>query len=303
MSAHDTDEAVETIDQFFPGTTIGSGHGEEFRCDFDTFVSPQGLTFLDYMIAGRPTHGFVESSVGYAFTVAHMKGEMTLGRDTIDSDRPFLLPEGLRGTYDHTTAQAVMISQKTLVDFLDRTAGHTTGGPLRFTGTAPHSEAHDKLWRSTLQTVETAMWGGLVDDPMIAKALSDLVAATVIRCFPNNWQDASGDTHPTTATLRRAIAFVDDHAHEPIAVNDIAAAAGLSERALQEAFRSQLGVTPTAYLRSARLALAREKLLAADPATASVENIARAVGFGHMSRFASAYLSSYGEYPRDTLRR
>ncbi|GGI39088.1 hypothetical protein GCM10010988_22320 [Cnuibacter physcomitrellae] len=94
-----------------------------------------------------------------------------------------------------------------------------------------------------------------------------------------------------------------EHAHEPLSVAQIAAAARLSVSGLQHAFRDQLGVSPTGYLRQVRLERARAALLAGDPTDDDrVAALARAAGFTHLPRFAAAYRARYGENPSDTLR-
>ncbi|MFD7817469.1 helix-turn-helix domain-containing protein [Streptomyces sp. NPDC059785] len=69
------------------------------------------------------------------------------------------------------------------------------------------------------------------------------------------------------ATVRRAVAFIDEHAPRDLSVADIAEAAHVSIRTLQCAFRRHLDTTPMNHLRRVRLAHAHADLLAADPAS------------------------------------
>jgi len=108
---------------------------------------------------------------------------------------------------------------------------------------------------------------------------------------------------PRRARLRAAVEFVHAHVHEPITVSDIAEAAGLSVRAVQETFQRNLGRTPMAYLLEVRLEQVRVELLRADPATTTVQQVARRWGFSHLGRFSGTYAKAYGEYPKHTLRR
>nr|WP_257019638.1 hypothetical protein [Streptomyces sp. TLI_235] len=64
----------------------------------------------------------------------------------------------------------------------------------------------------------------------------------------------------TPATLRRAMAFIDDNAHLDLTLADIAAAAYVTPRALQDSFRHHTGSTPPAHLRRVRLARAHGDL-------------------------------------------
>jgi len=106
----------------------------------------------------------------------------------------------------------------------------------------------------------------------------------------------------STATLRRAIAFIDEFAGHDISAVDIAAGAHVTLRAVQHAFQRQLGTTPMAYLRRVRLERARQELRAASPAHVTVTEIANRWGFPSPSRFTAHYRAAYGELPRDTLR-
>ncbi|MGN8049921.1 helix-turn-helix domain-containing protein [Curtobacterium sp. 22159] len=101
--------------------------------------------------------------------------------------------------------------------------------------------------------------------------------------------------------VERAKAFMAAHFDRPLASVEIATAAGVSVRTLQEGFQRREGTTPTAWLRDLRLAKARLGLQLADPHETSVAEIAQSCGFRHMGRFSGAYVSAYGEYPGDTL--
>jgi len=64
-----------------------------------------------------------------------------------------------------------------------------------------------------------------------------------------------------------------------------------------------LGMSPTRYLLLRRLNIARSALRRADPATASVAEIARIHQFLELGRFAVTYRTVFGETPSSTLRR
>jgi AraC-like DNA-binding protein len=139
------------------------------------------------------------------------------------------------------------------------------------------------------QAARSAAAGGRVTRPRAAEA-ADPVSA------PAGPPGAERQETPP-ATLRRAVAFIDEHAHQDISAADIAAASYVSVRAIQLAFQRHLGVTPTEYLRRVRLERAHHDLVAADPARDSVTGVAYRWGFGSASRFASYYRSAYGVLP------
>jgi len=104
------------------------------------------------------------------------------------------------------------------------------------------------------------------------------------------------------AALCSAVAFIDAYAADPIGLTEIAAAAQLSPRALQAAFRRHLDTTPLGHLRSVRLARAHADLLAARRGDGkTVTEIANRWGFSQLSRFARDYKARYGQSPRETL--
>jgi AraC-like DNA-binding protein len=179
--------------------------------------------------------------------------------------------------------------------------------PVRLTGHRPHTPAAGDRLRATLRYVQDHVLSdpAVADQPLVASTAAQHLAATVLATFPNTAStDPTGserqDAHPTA--LRRALAYIDDHADRPLTVAQIAEAAHISVRALQYAFRRHLDSTPLAYLRQVRLAHAHAELAAADPEDGStVTDIAARWGFYHPGRFATLYRHSYERAPRRTL--
>lgn len=191
---------------------------------------------------------------------------------------------------------------------LDEVAGndHETSTPVRLLSNRPHSDAAaGQLWR-TCDAV-----GTLVADfdhalyPLVITSTSRLLAASVLSAFPHTVRleptiEDRRDGH--TATLRRAIAYIESHPDQPLTAADIARAAYVSVRAVQIAFRRQLDTTPMAYLRRVRLDRAHRDLVAADPAQETVTAVAARWGYAQPSRFAADYRAAYGHHPHQTLR-
>lgn len=118
---------------------------------------------------------------------------------------------------------------------------------------------------------------------------------------------SSAPVAPATWAGRRTVRvatvmdYLHRHAHEPLTVADIATAAGVSVRSLQETFQRDLQRSPMACLREVRLDKVRDQLRSHEAATTTVTDIARRWGFNHMGRFSAAYADRFGEYPRRTL--
>ncbi|MFK0229891.1 helix-turn-helix transcriptional regulator [Streptomyces sp. NPDC090303] len=140
--------------------------------------------------------------------------------------------------------------------------------------------------------------------PLIAGHSARLLAAIGLTAFPVISvalpPPARGESR-RAETVRRAITFMNDAPLESTLV-EVAAAAGVSVRTLQYAFRNELQTTPLAYRRRLRLDAAHRDLKDADPSASTVTAIAARWGFLHPGRFSTQYRSVYGVPPGLTLR-
>ena len=199
---------------------------------------------------------------------------------------------------------------------LDEAAEATTGlpaGGLRVLGTAPVDEAAGRYWAHLVATTYRGLRGA--DPPLAAPLASrhwqESLASAALRVFPNTTLTAAADHlagpgRAGPATVRRALAHAEAHAHEPIGVEDLARAAGIGVRALQLAYVQHVGCSPTAHLRRVRLQRAHAELAAAAPPSAdgsgtSVAAVALRWGFTP-GAFSAAYRAHYGRSPSTTLR-
>jgi AraC-like DNA-binding protein len=178
-----------------------------------------------------------------------------------------------------------------------------------FTSVRALSAGHARAWRRTVGFVATTLREdeGVVASPLIVGAAERLLAELVLAIFPNDallaptprdWADAR-----SPATLRRAIGFIEANADRDIGIGDIAGAARVSRRAVQQTFRRHLDTTPTAYLRRARLDAAHRELVEAEPGALTVTEVAYRWGFCSPSRFTERYRAAFGTTPSETLRR
>jgi AraC-like DNA-binding protein len=179
-----------------------------------------------------------------------------------------------------------------------------------FSSVRPGSTERAASWRRTLGYVGAMLRGdpAIAEAPLVLGSANRLLAGLVLATFPNDAFAAAGraderDAHSVVA-LRRAVAFIDASAELDIGIADIAAAAGVSRRATQLAFRRHLDTTPTAYLRKVRLDGAHRELLGAQPhGEVTVTEVAYRWGFSSPSRFAERYRAEYGVPPSHSLRR
>jgi AraC family transcriptional regulator, ethanolamine operon transcriptional activator len=111
----------------------------------------------------------------------------------------------------------------------------------------------------------------------------------------------------TRQSHSRVVRAAEDHAlsriDAPVQITDLCRAAGVSERALQYAFKEVIGLSPRDYLVRLRLHRVRQALLAASLRTSTVSVEALKWGFWHFGEFSRAYKDCFGELPSQTLRR
>lgn len=141
-------------------------------------------------------------------------------------------------------------------------------------------------------------------DPLVLGALGRLLAATLLATFDGTHRAERAGAVSANTTVRRAVAYLENNLDLDLGVADIARACHVSVRALQLAFRRELGISPMAQLRRIRLDRVHAELRSADPSTgATVGAIAGRWGFASASRFAAAYRAVYGVPPSATLQR
>jgi len=247
---------------------------------------------LGYPLIGRVLRGKIERETD-GETVRAGRGDVFL---IAQPDRPYAV------RWDNLDLQVIKVSPAVLAEV----AGVDKASRLRFTSLVPGSPASTRNLAAVVDFVASRLLTSpeAVASPLLIGGATRLLAGAVLTAFPHE-ADVPAGRMPgpgSTATLRRAVAFIDEFAGSDISAADIAAGAHVTLRAVQHSFQRHLGTTPMAYLRRVRLDRARQELRAASPAHATVTQIANRWGFSSPSRFTAHYRAAYGELPRDTLR-
>jgi AraC-like DNA-binding protein len=99
---------------------------------------------------------------------------------------------------------------------------------------------------------------------------------------------------PPARHLLRAKDLADAHYDEPLGVDDLARAAGLSRAHFSREFRGAFGESPHAYLLTRRLERAAAMLRTTDR---SVAEICFSVGLVSVGSFTSSFTRTYGMSP------
>ncbi|MBY5586840.1 AraC family transcriptional regulator [Rhizobium leguminosarum] len=146
--------------------------------------------------------------------------------------------------------------------------------------------------------------GPLQRTPLAVSSLCDAAIYLLLESCPNRYSNELALPAPAPAPrhVKWAIDFMQEHITEPISLNDIALAAKVSVRTLQQGFRQFRQTTPMSYLQDLRMAAAHRDLLESD-ARQAIADVALKWGFMHPGRFAAEYRKRFGQLPSQTLKR
>ncbi len=283
------------VPSFFPGATVDEWH-EEPRVGVikgaelgsaRVFEIDSGPVTVGYLPAraspvNQQTFSIMLQRVGTTSASQHRRasdleeGDLCL----IDNEAPFRL----RVKSAHSSFLFVQLPRSMVLNRHPH---------LRTMTAAPlcSDEAGAKLLKSTLLAVLQAapqlgaseQWNAV---SMLISALG-LLRANETASDSNAWR------------VRRALAFIEAHAAEPLLrADDVALEQSISRRQLDRIFEKALGLTVASHISEQRLEHAAALLAASSPArTTSVTRAALASGFQDASHFSRAFKKRFGVPP------
>ncbi|WP_020497667.1 AraC family transcriptional regulator [Sciscionella marina] len=137
---------------------------------------------------------------------------------------------------------------------------------------------------------------------LIAVTEESLMTFLLLAANHNYREDLDAEPAPASSRIvRSSLDILHNDTDRYYTQARLAGAVGVSTRTLERKFQETLGVSPMNYYKSVRLDRVHQKLLAADPETATVADIARGEGFLNRGRFAADYRHRFGRPPSDTL--
>ncbi|WP_018535482.1 MULTISPECIES: helix-turn-helix domain-containing protein [unclassified Streptomyces] len=143
---------------------------------------------------------------------------------------------------------------------------------------------------------------------LIADDLGEAVALRVARQLVMYLKRPSGQSQfsvpleqvSTTRRIEDLRHHILRHIAEPLTVVDLAEYAHVSDRHLTRLFKTELGMTPHAYIESVRVEKARHELESSD---ATLERVASVCGFGTVDTLVRAFRRRLNTTPTDYRRR
>ncbi|WP_455922575.1 AraC family transcriptional regulator [Pseudomonas putida] len=184
--------------------------------------------------------------------------------------------------------------------------GHPLQQPLRFEPRFDLTTPAADYFLQLLGTLADALAAPQhpIHHPLVLKQFEATLINALLYGQPNNLQDGlNTPAQPRKISpffVKRTEEFILAHAHEPLAIEQLAEHAGVSVRTLFAGFREYRGTSPMAFLRDVRMERVHQALRS--PGQESVTDIALKWGFSHLGRFSQEYRKRYGELPSATLR-
>ena len=305
----DVGEIAETWRRFVPSSQLVQV--DPARCHLDWFsVEAPGFSLVRYEMTADIESAISPEDQLFSCRVTPVEGGVEADRRALDPGLPWA-SDGMpvRARWRDSAVVHAIVFDRARAEAVARQLSGDDSLSIRVRSPEAVGPAAGAQWDRTFGYLASSLaagaGAGADDGSLVAAGLERQALWTILTTFSTTFADAmrrSAQTSSAPKTVRRALSYIDAHAHEPITVDDVARAVHISTRGLQYAFQRSLDVTPSEYLRRARIAGARESLLAAGP-DERLADIARRWGFASTARFSTAYLRAFGERPADTLAR
>jgi AraC family transcriptional regulator, ethanolamine operon transcriptional activator len=144
-----------------------------------------------------------------------------------------------------------------------------------------------------------------INNPVAAAAVEQEVAICVNHVLERRMNVQRQDIRPQLSrgrVIARTLSLIEANEGQPLFIEDLCLATGVSERSLRNIFHEFFGVGPMRLLKVRQLREVRAALLRADPQRDTITRIAARFGIWDFSLFARNYKAMFGESPSRTLR-
>lgn len=300
----DVDRVESTWKQYVPSAVLHDVNPRRFRFEWYS-ADLGGVSLVRYDLAAEVRSAAEPQGQLLACRVDGPDAMVRFERGELGTGQPWL-SDGPRidARWDREARVTALVFDRENVQELARRISGDDLLTLRVNDHAPRSAGAGAAWERMFSYLEQTVDELGDDDSLLRVELGRHAAVATLAAFHTS-AAASPRRAPqrvaAPGTVRRALNFIDENAHRPITVEDVATAVHISTRGLQYAFRRALDKTPAECLRLARLEGAHRELRSGSGSP--VAAIAGRWGFSHPSRFAAAYRDVYGVLPSVTAAR
>lgn len=187
---------------------------------------------------------------------------------------------------------------------LERMMGRPASEPLELAAPFRSAGPTGRILAALVQAATEGLMGERQSVfPHSWAALRDAMIVLLLETLPHSGTAALIQVRreDMPSSIRTAVDFIAANAKRELSIGAVAAAAGLSLRALQQNFQRFLKAPPQDYIKSVRLQGVRRELLDIS-SRRPIEDIAAEWGFANRGHFANQYRKVYGERPSETRR-
>jgi AraC-like DNA-binding protein len=305
----DPDERRQVQSQYLPwlGLDLLAGKNEPFRTEFGAAMLPAGHVGVasdSHAIEIRCTEdrvrfGFrlIQAGVTQVFSATNRQIEAMAGQCLVSRHH-----EGQRLKFTPGHRSVFTIDQAAIRDFVRQHYHVEAPSDLQFDEVFSFDGSPLADLVPLIDTIINSSVAGAAKKQGVTLSWQNVLIAYVVENIPHNFVPhlRSAETTVVHRCARRARDFIHAHLEDRITLLDMANAARCSPRQLQLTFKSCFGTTPIAMLRKLRLEAAAARLAEGDHN--SITEVALAVGYSNLGRFARDFRQQFGRLPSEVAR-
>ena len=303
FTSRDVDRVQSTWQQFVPSATLENVDPRRFRFSWRS-AQIRSAAFLRYDLAAQVRSAAAPEDQLLVCRIDAPDARVRSGQDDLDASLPWITDgRPVQASWDHGAAVSALVFDRADAQERLRRITGVDDLLLAVTDVGPRSADSARRWAQLVDYLDLVCAPEGDDLGIMAAELERHALISTLSAFGTTFDEhlhRPAQRSGAPLTVRRALAYIDENAHLPITVDDVAAASFISTRGLQYAFRRALDVTPAEALRRARLDGARTELSAGFDG--SIADLARRWGFSHPSRFAAAFRAAFGTSPSEAAR-
>ncbi|MFG6177534.1 AraC family transcriptional regulator [Halomonas sp. THAF12] len=205
---------------------------------------------------------------------------------------------------DDCRKQLVRLSREAVHHRLGQLLGRKVTAPVVFDPRMP-LEGHLGDWWKTVAHLQDLLGaeGSLCDLPEVWGNFESSLITSLLYAQPHNYSgELLGRQQERPGYLSQLDAMMRESLDQPLTLEDLERASGVSRERLYQDFHAHFGSSPIAHFRNLRFDWVKRRLEHAGPRE-SVSSIAMDCGFLQLGRFSKDYQKRFGERPSQAIGR